>query len=171
MSARNTGSEEARQVLDEAGRRVSAMAAAQRVLYATPNAGRFEAQEFLDAVCGTLRQTLPPGADLICQPTHGLLATDIAMPLSLIVNELITNAVKHFAADSGNRIILSLTQQDGHYRLCVEDSGEGFDLPTVRKASSGLQLVLGLARQIQGTVSNTRKPSQVWLSFPSGDAS
>ncbi|MCW3059205.1 MAG: hypothetical protein JWQ02_1026, partial [Capsulimonas sp.] len=95
LAAKNTASEEARRVLDEAGRRIAAMAAAQRVLYATPNAGHFEAWEFLHAVCETVRQTLPPGAELVCRPTRCSLSTDTAMPLSLIVNELITNALKH----------------------------------------------------------------------------
>jgi PAS domain S-box-containing protein len=167
MAAKNTASEEARRVLDEAGRRIAAMAAAQRVLYATPNAGHFEAREFLNAVCETVRQTLPPGAELACRSIHASMPTDIAMPLSLIINELITNALKYGAKNGAAKIVVSLARHDDHFSVCVEDGGEGFDLPTVRKTSSGLQLVLGLARQIQGTITNARHPSRVCLNLPS----
>ena len=50
--------------------------------------------------------------------------------------------------------------------LSVEDDGEGFDLEEVRKTSSGLQLVLGLARQLRGTFSVTKNPSRASLDFP-----
>jgi len=48
----------------------------------------------------------------------------------------------------------------------VEDDGEGFDLEAVRKTSSGLQLVLGLARQLRGTLYVTKNPSRACLDFP-----
>ena len=51
-----------------------------------------------------------------------------------------------------------LTDQDGRLALCVEDDGEGFDLEEVRKTSSGLQLVLGLARQLRGTFASRKAP-------------
>jgi signal transduction histidine kinase len=59
-----------------------------------------------------------------------------------------------------------LTDQDGRLALSVEDDGEGFDLEEVRKTSSGLQLVLGLARQLHGTLSVTKNPSRASLDFP-----
>jgi PAS domain S-box-containing protein len=46
---------EAREVLDEASGRVMALAAAQRVIYTTPDATRFNAREFLNTVCETAR--------------------------------------------------------------------------------------------------------------------
>jgi two-component sensor histidine kinase len=96
-----------------------------------------------------------------------VLSNDVAMPLALILNELLTNAVKHGIKDharQGARV--SLTGQDGRLALCVEDDGEGFDLEEVRKTSSGLQLVLGLARQLHGTLCVTKNPSRACLDFP-----
>jgi PAS domain S-box-containing protein len=59
-AAKKTRSDEARQVLRDASGRIAAMAAAQRVLYGTPDASRFTASDFLSAVCQTIQQTLPP---------------------------------------------------------------------------------------------------------------
>jgi PAS domain S-box-containing protein len=165
-AAKNVRSEEARLVLNEASGRIAAMAAAQRVLYGTTDANRFPAHEFLQSVCETVRQTLPSGISLTCRPAGGVLSNEFAMPLALILNELVTNAVKHGLklSDVGT-VRVVLVEDNGRYELAVEDDGEGFDLDAVRKTSSGLQLVLGLARQIHGEVHVTRQPSRVTLSF------
>jgi len=166
-AARTARSEEARKVLNEASARIAAMAAAQRVLYGRSDASRFAAEEFLPAVCETIRQLLPPDARIECGAAHGALSNDVAMPLALILNELLTNAVKHGVKDHARQSVrVSLTDQDGRLALCVEDDGEGFDLEEVRKNASGLQLVLGLARQLHGTLSVTKNPSRACLDFP-----
>ncbi|WP_247521494.1 PAS domain S-box protein [Bradyrhizobium sp. 190] len=166
-AARTAHSEEARKVLNEASARISAMAAAQRVLYGRSDASRFAAEEFLPAVCETIRQLLPPDARIECGVARGVLSNDVALPLALILNELLTNAVKHGIKDHARQAVrVSLTDQDGRLALCVEDDGEGFDLEEVRKTSSGLQLVLGLARQLHGTLCVTKNPSRACLDFP-----
>jgi PAS domain S-box-containing protein len=159
-AAKKAKSGEARQVLDDASGRVAAMAAAQRVLYGTTDASRFAAQEFLHAVCQTVQQTLPPDVKIVCQTGSGVLSNDVAMPLALILNELLTNAVKHGVRDRTNAMVrVSLRQEDDEFQLIVEDDGDGFDLDAVRQGSSGLQLVLGLARQLHGTFQVMRTPS------------
>jgi two-component sensor histidine kinase len=171
-AAKKATSDEARHVLNEASGRIAAMAAAQRVLYGTSDTTRFAANEFLQSVCETVRQTLPASVNLTCQPASGVLSTDAAMPLSLILNELITNAVKHGAKNQrSGGIRVEMIERGVEFELSVEDSGEGFELATVRKTSSGLQLVLGLARQIHGTIEVTRDPSRVTLRFPAERAS
>ena len=166
-AARTAHSEEARKVLNEASARIAAMAAAQRVLYGRSDASRFDAKEFLPAVCETIRQLLPPEARIECGAAHGVLSNDVAMPLALILNELLTNAVKHGIKDHARECVrVSLTEHDGQLALCVEDDGEGFDLEEARENSSGLQLVLGLARQLRGTLCITKNPSRACLEFP-----
>jgi PAS domain S-box-containing protein len=169
-SMKRVKSDEAREVLDEASRRVAAMAAAQRVLYGRTDASRFDADEFLQAVCQTVRQTLQP-VRIICESASGVLSNDVAMPLSLILNELLTNAVKHGIKDrTGQAVRVGLTRTDGEFEMYVEDDGDGFDLESVRKGSSGLQLVFGLAGQLRGTFEVTRMPrSRAVLRFSAGD--
>jgi two-component sensor histidine kinase len=136
------------------------MAAAQRVLYGTADASRFAADEFLQAVCQTVQQTLSPDVRIVCQTASGVLSNDVAMPLALILNELLTNAVKHGVRERTNETVrVSLTQKNDEFELYVEDDGDGFDLDTVRKGSSGLQLVLGLSRQLNGAFLVMRTPA------------
>jgi PAS domain S-box-containing protein len=172
-AAKRAKSDEARQVLDDASGRVAAMAAAQRVLYGTTDANRFTASDFLHSVCQTVRQTLPGDMNIICHAASGVLANDVAMPLALILNELLTNAVKHGTRDrSKGAVCVGLTRQDDEFELYVEDGGDGFDLNAVRQGASGLQLVLGLARQLRGTFRVEHVPSfRTLLRFPAGSLS
>lgn len=158
-AAKKTRNAEAADILDEASKRITAMAAAQRVLYAT-DATSFQAGEFLDAVCQSAQQTLPPNVKIVCAPASGELSNDTAMPLALILNELLTNAAKYGVNGSGDCVIrVGLTKEGGSFVLYVEDDGPGFDLKTVASRSSGLGLVQGLAGQLRGYFEVTRNPA------------
>jgi PAS domain S-box-containing protein len=168
-AARSARSEEARHVLDEACGRIAAMAAAQRVLYGTTDATSFSADGFLGAVVETVQHTLPAGAKIMRAPASGVLSNDIAMPLALILNELLTNAAKHGINDPAtDSIRVSLTERDGQFELNVEDDGPGFELAAVRNTSSGLRLVLGLARQLLAEFVVTKRSSRATLRFAAG---
>jgi two-component sensor histidine kinase len=156
---RETQSAEARAVLADASQRVAAMAAAQRVLYDAGNMTDFSAKDFLDAVCASAKQAFSGNIDLVIQEsTSGKLPNDTAMPLALILNELLTNAAKYGVASNEGAIRVGLAKQSGELVLSVEDDGPGFELEQVRRRSSGLGLVIGLARQLGGTFKVERTP-------------
>jgi two-component sensor histidine kinase len=158
--ARRAQSSEAREVLAEASGRVMAMSAAQRVLYNTPDTTRFNARDFLNTVCETAKQTFPQGLDIDYQADAIQLSNDAAMPLALIANELLTNAVKYGLNEQGARVIrVRLGREDDSFLFYVEDDGPGFDLELVQQRSSGLRLVRGLARQLGGKFEVARKPA------------
>src|SRR5258708_3727792 len=157
---RRAKSSEAREVLEEASGRIIAMAAAQRVLYTTPDATRFDAREFLNTVCETARQTFPQELDIDYEADAIKLSNDAAMPLALIANELLTNAVKYGLNGQGRGTIrVRLRREDESLVFYVEDDGPGFDLQSVQRRSSGLALVQGLARQLGGEFEVTRTPA------------
>jgi PAS domain S-box-containing protein len=160
VAARQAGSAEAREVLEEASGRISAMAAAQRVLYTTPDATRFNARDFLNTVCETTKLTFSQELDIDCEADAIQLPNDAAIPLALIVNELLTNAVKHgLNGRSAGNIRVRLTRQNDSFLFYVEDDGPGFQLQSVQRRSSGLALVQGLARQLRGEFEVTRTPA------------
>jgi PAS domain S-box-containing protein len=158
--AQRAESSEAREVLEEASGRIMAMAAAQRVLYTTPDATRFNAHDFLNTVCETARQTFPQELNLDYEADVTQLSNDAAMPLALIANELLTNAVKYgLNGQAGGTIRVRLRRENESFLFYVEDDGPGFDLQLVQKRSSGLRLVQGLARQLGGEFEVTRTPA------------
>ncbi|MCC7048316.1 MAG: PAS domain S-box protein [Alphaproteobacteria bacterium] len=158
-SARRARNPEAQEVLNEASRRICAMGAAQRVLYDNPDATSFRAEDFLTAVCGSTQQTLPPDIEIACSASPGKLSNDVAMPLALILNELLTNAVKHGLKDRNQgKIRVGFRNDDGAFTLTVEDDGPGYDLASVRERMSGLRLIQGLVRQLRGAFEVTAGP-------------
>jgi PAS domain S-box-containing protein len=160
IAARQAGSAEAREVLEEASGRVTAMAAAQRVLYTTPDATRFNTRDFLSTICESAKQTFPQELDIACDADSVELSNDAAMPLALIANELLTNAVKHgLHGRSAGTIRVRLTRENDSFLFYVEDDGPGFHLQSVQRRSSGLALVQGLARQLRGEFEVTRTPA------------
>ena len=148
---RETGSAETRAALGDAAGRVASMAAAQIVLYQSDRLTRFESRAFIDSVCAT---ALHAGGLAIAIESDCIeveLGNDIAVPLALILNELLTNAAKYAAGEEGcAKARVSLRREKENFVLEVEDEGPGFDLRDVRRRSSGLGLVAGLARQIGG---------------------
>jgi PAS domain S-box-containing protein len=165
---RETRSEEARGALDEAARRVAAMAAAQTALYQADNLSRFDSAAFMTSVCAAATAACGDRVALELVADAGKLANDTAVPLALILNELITNAAKYGIDDEGRATVrVGLAEADGRFTLRVEDDGPGFDLSEVRRRSSGLGLVMGLARQMGGRFRVERGPgARCILEFP-----
>ncbi|HEU0098965.1 MAG TPA: histidine kinase dimerization/phosphoacceptor domain -containing protein [Allosphingosinicella sp.] len=148
---RETDSADARRALDEAARRVAAMAAAQTALYQSDNLSRFDSAAFMASVCAAASGACRDGVRLDLSCDAGRLANDSAVPLALILNELVANAARYGVdAEGRGTIRVALAEADGRFTLSVEDDGPGFDLCEVRRKSSGLGLVAGLARQIGG---------------------
>ena len=84
---------------------------------------------------------------------------DTAIPLALILNELVTNAFKYaFKEQEKNKLYISLLKNPSkNYELIFKDNGPG--LPTAfniaNSQSSGLKLVERLVKQLQGNLQIT----------------
>jgi len=97
-----------------------------------------------------------------------------AVPLGLIINELVTNALKHaYYAGLNGEIRLTLTHDANEYALTVSDDGKGLpkgsSLPTLK--GMGLKLVDILVNQLKGTVFiNGVQGTTIRISFPDNPA-
>jgi PAS domain S-box-containing protein len=150
---RDTSSPEARAVLTDASQRIGAMAAAQQVLYQAGDAASFDGGDFLRSVCNAAAQAFDRNVRVeIVEADCDVLPNDTAMPLALILNELLTNAVKYGVNGKERAAIrVGMTRpEEGSCVLYVEDDGPGFELQEIRRRSSGVGLVMGLARQVGG---------------------
>ncbi|EKO78868.1 GHKL domain protein [Leptospira sp. Fiocruz LV3954] len=96
---------------------------------------------------------------------------EIGMNLALIINELITNSLKHGLADSESGLIrVHFTRKDEMLTLDVSDSGKGLPEDSIRKRSPnslGLSLVESLAKQIDGKIDFlNQQGARIRLTFP-----
>ena len=100
-----------------------------------------------------------------------LLGVKMAIPSGLILNELITNCLKHaFPAGQVGEIHVSLHQEgDGQLVLRVADNGVGFpsDFDVLKTQSLGLRLVRLLTGQLSGQfeIRRTNPGTEAELSF------
>jgi two-component sensor histidine kinase len=146
---RETDDAEAKAVLADAGQRVGAMAAAQQVLYETANPTHFSAANFMRILCRNAEQTFARRVTVTLDTIDLSLPNDAAMPLALILNELIGFALKR-AAGGRIPVAVSLTRRDGLLSLCVADDRLAILPDCEQSRASGLGLVRGLATQLGG---------------------
>ncbi|MBN2875222.1 MAG: GAF domain-containing protein, partial [Spirochaetales bacterium] len=93
----------------------------------------------------------------------------VAVPLGLMVTELVMNALKYaFAADSDGKLALSLRRDGNAGILMVEDNGRGMNAGAVDASGFGLVLVRSLATQIDGEATLESAPGRtLWtIRFP-----
>jgi two-component sensor histidine kinase/CheY-like chemotaxis protein len=89
---------------------------------------------------------------------------NIAVPLSLIANELIVNALKYaFVGDRPGSLVVGLTTAENHHELSIADDGPGFgpDIDPTTNRTLGLRLVRDLTQQIRGELQFCHAPSGV----------
>jgi PAS domain S-box-containing protein len=167
---------EARQLLTESQGRVKAMALIHQLLYERHDYSRVNLAYYLGRLGALLTDSFTEqrGRIVIEQHFDGNETTiDLqrAVPCGLIVNELVTNALKHAFPDGrSGRISISLEQADnGYCRIIVADDGVGLpDAIQLDNATSlGFQLVPLLADQLGGQLSIERtQGTRFILSIP-----
>jgi two-component sensor histidine kinase len=168
IASRKTGSAEARAVLSDTSRRVGAMGTAQQIFYSVRDSTDVSAQGLVEAVCANAGAFFGKDVSINCAASVGSLPKETAVPLALILNELLTNAAKHGTNERGRATIdVGLNQRSGTHELWVQDRGRGFDLDEVQARSSGLALVTMLAHRLNGTFAVERTSgARCTLRFP-----
>lgn len=135
--------------------RVEAMSLIHQRLYQTDNVGSVDMRAYIhDLVEGLLAAygIERTALDLTVDVQHPLVDVDLAVPLGLLLNELLTNAFKHAFGDVAQpalRVYFG-PAADGLV-LEVQDNGPGMPpRPTVGSRSFGQRLILSLAEQLNG---------------------
>ncbi|MDR9418925.1 PAS domain S-box protein [Gracilimonas sp.] len=135
--------------------RIKTMASVHELLYQSNSFSELEFSETLRKLVKNVSETLQPKEEILldihCDPLT--LNINQAIPASLIVNEVITNAYKHaFKNMNKGSIKFSLTEQDNNIKINIKDNGVGFDVTNPLKSGSlGMHLITALTDQIQGT--------------------
>ena len=153
---RNKGNEALRRNLHQIMDRVAAIGIAYDQLSPAGARGIVELADYLRALCGSLNQR-KEGIQIEMDVAPLRLPHERAVPLGLIVNELVTNALKHAYPEGAGgivRVAFALTP-DGEGTLCVSDDGTGMGPP--REGSLGTDLVVRLVEQIGGQLEQMRQ--------------
>jgi two-component sensor histidine kinase len=137
--------------LDHVANRINAISLAHDQLSHRQDVHVVDVAGYLRALCASIEQQTENVAVEV-EADEIELAIDRAVPLGLILNEAVTNSVKHAFGDAGGRISVKLTAGVGYgeARLTMADNGRGIQNP--RPGGSGLRLIGSLARQLGGEV-------------------
>jgi PAS domain S-box-containing protein len=161
-------------MLRESQNRIKSMALIHQTLYESKDFVEVDFRNFLDTMAPTLVSSYgvePDQVVLNIQADEVLLPISAAIPCGLVVNELVSNALKHaFPNHRRGQINIALSQDDAKMTtLSVSDDGvgipEGLDLE--KSETLGLQLVSLLAEQLGGAISIQRShPTRFAITFP-----
>jgi PAS domain S-box-containing protein len=170
MQSRQLRDPESIAALTECEQRVQAVALIHEHMYLSKNLGRLPFSENLRSLSANVFRIadLEPGAiRLEVEAEPGIeLSVERAIPCGLIVNELITNSLKH-AFPKGRRgtVRVELKSSGGVVTLSVSDDGIGFN-PNSLSESLGVRLVEAFASQLGGVLHVTTDPgTSVTLEF------
>ncbi len=158
--------ERSRKVFVECQTQIQTMAMVHEVLYRSSGFGGVEMQPYFELLVEYLSSVYEGDyRGISCSASAGSaeLGLDEAMPLALIVNELVSNSLKHaFPEGRRGRILVSMREEGDSWLLEVEDDGVGIPAHIEAEAGAqgrgqgvGTELVQALAGQLRGALVRT----------------
>ena len=148
------------QMKEDLIRRIAAMSAVHQHIYESDQFGALDAEAYLDKLLAGLRDSAPPKVDLDWHLAPLQLSPDQALPLGLIVNEVVANAFKHgFPNGRAGRVSVSLERplQGNEAILSITDTGVGMSETPSGGIGLGTRLIAGLSQQLEGKSTTTRE--------------
>ncbi len=157
MQARSIPDESIRASLNAMLERIEAVSTVHRRLYQNDDVRRFDLAEFVRDLVSDL--VAAAGRDEV-EVTFDLASIDIpaerATPVALMVNELVTNALKHGLPRASNgaapRLAVSISGTSDRYVIRVADNGAGMGDGAPSGKKFGTRLLRSLARQLKASI-------------------
>jgi two-component sensor histidine kinase len=174
LQAEQTQDRQALEMFRESRGRVRSMALIHERLYRSEDLARVNFSEYIQHLTNDLYHNYKVSEDDIildvCVDVPPL-AIDMAIPCGLLINELISNALKHaFAHTTEGHLWVALERGlDNTNVLTVADDGCGFpsDIDFRNTNSFGMQLVNTLVEQLHGEIElNTARGTAFTVTFP-----
>jgi two-component system, sensor histidine kinase PdtaS len=144
------------------------MALIHQKLYQQDNLTGVNMKEYLVDLVNTIQQTFKDTntaiqADIVCNELS--LDVDTAIPLGLIINELVTNCYKYaFTGRNSGLIIIRLEEEKKKLVLEVKDNGAGlpdsFDINNTK--SFGMKLIQSLAAKLEADIETTNSDGAIF---------
>jgi PAS domain S-box-containing protein len=170
MQSRTISDEAVKNSLTTMLERIEALSTVHRRLYQSKDVSRFDVSDFArDLVSDLLAASGRPliSSKLDLEPI--VVPADKATPVALIVNELVTNALKHAFGDETTQgcIGVKMSQPDGHLIIEVSDDGVGMD-GNPADGSFGMRLIRQLGRQLHADIEwrNANPGTRVLVRMP-----
>ena len=169
--------EEAIQAVTESQQRIQAMSLVHQKLYQSDNLSAINMAHYIHELVDYLKDSFRTGRtiqfNLQIEPVN--LDVSHCVPLGLILNEAITNSLKHAFPDKKEGVInisFKRTWQN-HFQLSIKDNGVGLPetIDSKKQASMGMKLMRGLSGDIDATFQiKNNGGTEIVLDFMCDDA-
>ena len=137
-------------MLRDTENRIQSMALVHQQLYGHADLSRIGFDAYAQSLCGALRNSLAPSAELRMQTQPVEIPIERAVPAGLILNELVTNAFKYGSRPDGSCYVrVDVEPLDDGFAFTVSDQGKGLGALEGRKVSMGTTLINALVRQLR----------------------
>ncbi len=174
LQSSNTENADVQHELREAASRIAAIARAHQRLYSSGKIETLDLGVYLTDVCKDLNASIP-GCEINVSAEQGVVTpTDRGITVVLLVNELVTNAIKHAYPGDHCRIWVTLSRSaEGAILISVRDEGVGlpsdFDVKTGRRL--GMRLVNAFTQQVNGSLQVMRRTpgTEFVVTIPTSD--
>jgi two-component sensor histidine kinase len=143
---------EAAEPMRSASARVLAIASVHERLYKGEDVRSVALHTLFNDLCHEIGEAVGCPDGIACEATPIDVSTDLAIPLALIVNELVTNSVRHV----GPPVRVSVEASPHSLRLIVSDDGQG--PPAGAREGLGSQMINAFAQQLGATIGTKRNP-------------
>ena len=156
MQARRLADPDAKAALENLRGRIYALGLVHHQLMGSKDLETFDIAPFLEELSRHLLEGAGgSGISLSVRAAPLRVGLDFAIPLGLLVTELVTNSMKHAFSGGGGAIEVALEEAEaGQLELRVADNGKGYD-PAASgdaAASLGATIIAGLVRQLKGVL-------------------
>jgi two-component sensor histidine kinase len=157
------GEKKTQEALTACRTRVEAIAAVHDILHKAERLDRIGAREFIGGLarsCAQIFSAPPPRLEI----DDIAIPLDAAVPLGLMINEILSNAYKH-GGGAALATSLSLREEGGRIKLVVQDSGPGFS--AAPRAGMGTTLINAFQRQLGAALIRVPGPGARYeIEFP-----
>jgi two-component sensor histidine kinase len=156
LQANKTKDEYHKNMFVESSNRLNSIAAVHQLLYQTKSYSTVNFKMYLEEILNNLQNSFHADSKTVTMK-KGIddveLSVSTAIPLALIVNELVTNSYKHaFELMKEGIIEVSLIENNKKVFLRIKDNGPGYDFEKISESSVGLDIIDGLVDQINATI-------------------
>jgi two-component sensor histidine kinase len=171
--------DEALNAIHESQHRVFAISLIHKKLYLAENIKTVDMSSYIPELVGYINEMIGKAAKLIFSYDIADINLDVshAVPVGLIINEAVTNAIKYAftGAHTGqNKISIAMKRkEDDHLQMIIEDNGRGLpaDLLKGGGAGFGLRLLFGLTEDLGGNlVISNENGTKIILEFSQNPA-
>jgi two-component sensor histidine kinase len=111
----------------------------------------YNIKTYIDNIAKSLLSLHPKEVNFFNKVTPIEVNLDVAVPLGMLTNELISNSLKHNHNKKVN-IDIKIAEQANYLYIVYSDSGNNFEIKNTKKKSMGLFIIESMVKQLKGTL-------------------